>query len=1500
MPPVGGGYALGIDVGASSVKLAAVAAGTDVPVGAGASVPTSAGGLGRACLPADGDACAEAGVPEQAAFAGRGSGGVAPLAPTLIWSAREPHRGDPMGSLVRLLARVSAELGSLSCVGLCATGDGARAIGEFGVGAPLLEDVPAITRGASLLAPTARSVIEIGGQNAIFVAMEPGRAPEFSMNESCASGTGSFFEDQMSRLGMRIEDYSRMVARATSVPRLSGRCSVFAKTDIIHRQQEGVPVEDILLGLCYAMVRSYKATIVRGLPVRPPVVLAGGVSLNSGVVRAVREVFGLDEDKLLTSEDMLFLQAAGAALEAAERAGLGAATASARPVPAAGGRTSAPALDASESPAPALDVLIAALAGGRRAHSLPSLAPLPRMPLERRTGFSAMADAELAALAAAVPDGRVPVTLGIDVGSTSTDLVLLDGAGRIVSALYLRTGGDATQAVREGLARLGQQMGARVRVRAVATTGSGRERMGKLVGADIVRDEITAQAAAAAKADSQVDAVFEIGGQDSKFISLEAGQVADFQMNKICAAGTGSFVEEQAVRMGIALDDFGPLALSSTAPIDLGERCTVFVESAINSALAEGAEKRDVAAGLCLSVVRNYLHRVVGSKRVGSRIALQGGVAYNPGIVAAFKSYYGGRLTVSPWFAVSGAAGVALLAAEAAERPAFAGTTFKGWDLSGSSRALAAADEHAVAASRAFYAKSRELFLAGYTPVREPGKKTVGIPRALLLHRLFPMANAFFRELGFNTYLTPESADDTIRAAQATCQGETCYPVKLVHGHMAQLAEAGVDYVFMPRVRTMRHEGSSVRHNYACVYMQAAPLIAAKALHFEERGIKLISPMLDMEFGQVEMASAMLGVGAELGFTPERTAQAMLAGGFALTEYGARVEALGDELLASLAPGERVLVIVTRNYGIADPVLNMGIPEILLEHGVKVITMGHLHGHDVDVSDAYPDMCWPFGQHILGSARIIREDPRLFAVYLTNHGCGPDTMLSHLFAEEMAGKPYLQVEVDEHFSKVGVITRVEAFLNALEHWDGAAGAENDAARAAGATVPAVGGAACGGAAGSIPHGASVPAILTPHGASAPTLRGAPTSLSLACELSHTVPVALPDLGPHARHVAEWLRGRGLDVRLAPADSRALDAGRAEATTKEYLTFTALLGQALVAAGDTPGTQVVVPRTAGAEADSQYARVISGVLAKRGLDAIVVAPRFETLPWELADIDGFFDAVLAGDVELARAGDVELARAGDAVLPRAGDIGLAHAGNAELASASDAVLARTDDAGLARIVMGSDSAPSGPGEVAPLSAVSAAHPAPKAIGLVGEWELVASDALTDGLFARAAAGGVRVRRAPLAEYLWFLWNDDLASERDELERRDAEGGFPILSSLELERRQAILDRLADRMRTASAELGDASPFSVDLPALVRAADEAMGRFAGGGGRYRCAKALELGREVDGVVAVSSMYENTETILQLLGGRDGAPMLSLAFDGSPGRGTEERLRSFLYYL
>ena len=413
---------------------------------------------------------------------------------------------------------------------------------------------------------------------------------------------------------------------------------------------------------------------------------------------------------------------------------------------------------------------------------------------------------------------------------------------------------------------------------------------------------------------------------------------------------------------------------------------------------------------------------------MGQHIVLQGGVDYNPGIVAAFQSAYGDRVQVSPVFSISGAYGVALLAQEAVGD---APSRFVGFD----SPAQSAEDSRSAEIQKNidFYKQADKLLLEGYTGKRNPHKKTVGVPFALMIHKFFPMANAFFTSLGFNVVLTDPTSEETIRLAQQTAQGETCYPVKLIYGHMQQLIDQKVDYIFLPTIHTMKHEKSRVKHNYGCVYMQTAAASIAKALDIESKGITLLSPVFDLDFGQEAMATAMLSLGKILGIPKPFCAKALLSGAMAVRRHTAAVEKQGKALLATLRPDDKVLVLITRNYGVSDPILNMGIPELLLERGYKVITLSHLPGHALDISDEYDNLYYPFGQHILSGAKLIAHHPNLYAVYLTNHGCGPDTMLSHLFKQEMGDKPYLQIEVDEHFSNVGVITRIEAFLNSLQH-----------------------------------------------------------------------------------------------------------------------------------------------------------------------------------------------------------------------------------------------------------------------------------------------------------------------------------------------------------------------------------------------------------------------------------------------------------------------------------
>ena len=295
----------------------------------------------------------------------------------------------------------------------------------------------------------------------------------------------------------------------------------------------------------------------------------------------------------------------------------------------------------------------------------------------------------------------------------------------------------------------------------------------------------------------------------------------------------------------------------------------------------------------------------------------------------------------------------------------------------------------------------------------------------LVMFKFFTLANEFFKDLGYNAVMSHVSNEETIQLSPQYAQGETCYPVKLVYGHMMQLAQQKVDYIFLPNIHTIHHPHAHAAHSYACPYMQTAARSIYDSLHLKDQGIELISPVFDLDLGVKEMAKAMIGVGQSLGFSKPRCLKAMIKGGIAVQRNMEDTEKLGAEIMANLKPDEKVLVIITRNYGYADPVLNMGIPNILLSKGYKVMTLGYIPGMSLDISGDYPNMYWPFGDHLLAGAKLIANHPNLYAVYLTNHGCGPDTLVNHMFREEMGDKPYLQIEVDEQYSAVGIITRIE-------------------------------------------------------------------------------------------------------------------------------------------------------------------------------------------------------------------------------------------------------------------------------------------------------------------------------------------------------------------------------------------------------------------------------------------------------------------------------------------
>ncbi|MBM3499818.1 MAG: CoA activase, partial [Armatimonadetes bacterium] len=545
------------------------------------------------------------------------------------------HRGHPnrvaAQAIRQLLERYpAAEIGLVAT-----TGTAGESVAEHLRGV-MVNEVIAQALATGRLHPEARTVIDIGGEDSKLVVLrrdeETGRVgvADFAMNTMCAAGTGSFLDQQASRLGLSIEAFGKLALESEHPPRVAGRCSVFAKSDMIHLQQKATPTKDIVAGLCFALVRNFRSTVGSAAEMVAPVSFQGGVAANPGIVRAMQEVLELPDEQLIIPEHFFAMGAIGAALYA---------------------------MDQHETPPP--DLSADTLQALEEFEVETGRVTLPPLRIEQSTlGVGEVHRPEPPA------DGRrIPAYLGVDIGSISTNVVVIDADGRVLSKRYLMTAGQPIEAVRTGLREVGEEIADLVEIRGACTTGSGRYLIADFIGADVVRNEITAQARGAAFIDPDVDTIFEIGGQDSKYIQLEHGAVVDFEMNKVCAAGTGSFLEEQAERLGVSIKgEFGELALSARSPLNLGERCTVFMETELLRHQQAGANTADLASGLAYSIVYNYLNRVVSPKPIGKRIFFQGGTAFNRAVVAAFEQVTGQPITVPPHHEVTGALGCALIA----------------------------------------------------------------------------------------------------------------------------------------------------------------------------------------------------------------------------------------------------------------------------------------------------------------------------------------------------------------------------------------------------------------------------------------------------------------------------------------------------------------------------------------------------------------------------------------------------------------------------------------------------------------------------------------------------------------------------------------------------------------------------------------------------------------------------------------------------------------------
>ena len=988
----------------------------------------------------------------------------------IVNAGYEFHYGDSAGTLVDILAGFDLPA-SLWVAASAATPDTIRATERFD------EQICCIAA-ARHHRPETRAILNVGGEKFQLIRLgADGGYLGSRGSTSCAAGTGAFLDQQARRLDLAgaAAIARKAVHNSAPRPRIASRCAVFAKTDLIHAQQEGHGLEAICDGLCHGLAKNIADTVAGGAALAPPLLFCGGVALNPAVHRYLEQLIGTPI--LVEGEPQLY-GALGAALRFIETR-----------------------LDATaDRPPQALELSAAGELIQKAAHCTTYTYPPLNLVHSRYPTFDSEERFRY-------PEGSKPgdglavevdryapletlqeVYLGVDIGSTSTKAVLMAPDKTVLAGFYTRTTGRplaATQRILEAVDHLSRRHACRFDVRRAGTTGSGRKFIGKIIGADLVLDEITAHARAACELDPRVDTIIEIGGQDAKFTTLKDGRVTSATMNTVCAAGTGSFIEEQAAKLGCALEDFARRTVNRRAPLS-SDRCTVFMERDLNHHLAEDWETDDVLASVLHAVRENYLLKVATASRIGDAIFFQGATAKNRALVAAFEQGLGKPILVSKYCHLTGALGTALTLHD--EAPAWEGrppaTGFAGLDLWQAhipvrSEVCKLCTNHCklsvaeVAGQTVAYG-----FLCGRdydTPqyVRTtsgafdlPGERrralkfrrqvpaaagpVIGLPAGGYLLEDLTLWQFFFDRLGFTTR-TSERFADAVRTGKPLTDAEFCAPLTALLGHVRHLQER-CDYVFLPVYMETPSGTRNVRRQY-CYYTQYATVLSGLAS--ETSGTEVLSPLVRYLYTgfhtRMELYRMLRAIpGRRIAFREvtqawdaarrfQRDRQQRLR-----TRWQAHVQGRPDDFHVAL---------LGRPYTLFSPALNGGIPDIFHRQGVDCCYQDMLEVTAADTRSIQPllnEIHWRYAARVMAAARVAAKTPGLYPVLITSFKCSPDAFIQDYFKKLMDAheKPYLVLELDEHDSSVGYETRIEAAVRAFR---------NHHQAAASPRVPKVGG-----------------------------------------------------------------------------------------------------------------------------------------------------------------------------------------------------------------------------------------------------------------------------------------------------------------------------------------------------------------------------------------------------------------------------------------------------------
>lgn len=962
-------------------------------------------------------------------------------------------------------------------VRLVLTGSGAKLIAES-LDVPYIQEVVANSVALRERYDNIRTAIELGGQDAkmIFFARDAAdnslNVADMRMNGSCAGGTGAFIDEVASILKVPIEEFNDLAAQGTCVYDISGRCGVYAKTDIQPLLNQGVSKQDLALSAFHAIAKQTIGGLAQGLDIEKPVVFEGGpLTFNPTLIRVFIERLNLSPEEAIIPDHPEIMIAYGAAL-------------------------SLDTMFAEDERRVSLPRILKLLqenriveAGQAMSHAEPFFAST-----EEKEAFLKRHKQPENHLEKPKRGRTVHAYLGIDSGSTTTKFVLMDEDENILDSFYAPNEGNPLDVAKKALISLRnsyREAGVGLDIIAVGTTGYGELLFAEAFGAECHVVETVSHARAAEKYVDDATFILDIGGQDMKAIWLDSGIITNIVVNEACSSGCGSFLENFAASLHIPVEKIAETAFSSKNPAALGSRCTVFMNSSIVTEQRNGKLPADIMAGLCCSIIENVFTKVIRISNLdslGDKIVVQGGTFQNDAVLRAMEQYIGKEVIRAPYPGIMGAIGVALLTKErfsaGQTEKTFIGldamddfsysqesnfpcpfcanhckrtiVTFsngKSWvtnnrcergEILGDPRDTDVREklrekEQAVHQIPNLFRTREELLFKEYPALEILPEQsvTIGIPRVLSFWETMPFWTTFWKSLGFKVQISDNSTRRMYENGLSAVTSDTvCFPAKLVHGHIRNLVEKKVDRIFMPSITTVTSENTEKTSESMCAVVKGYPFVIRNSDNPEKRwGVPFDTPLFHW-YGKVDRDRQLIGYMKEtFGILPGQTTSAIQAADEAQESFHKELTTAARAILDEVErKGTYAVVLASRPYQ-NDALVNHDLPAMFTRLGIPVLTVDSLPGLEkVDLSRSRLDVVNNYHARMLGSAIMAAQSPHLEYVQIVSFGCGHDAYLSDEIIRIMkaiSGKIPLILKLDESDIQGPLRIRVRSFVETV-------------------------------------------------------------------------------------------------------------------------------------------------------------------------------------------------------------------------------------------------------------------------------------------------------------------------------------------------------------------------------------------------------------------------------------------------------------------------------------